>query len=123
MSDCGGKTVFCDQVARARQFMRLSPVILLTTCCVALSACGEAAKAKTDVTLRSAPENDGVIVARIPQDSAVTVSKCAHGWCQVSWRGQRGYALAKYFSLAGSAADADLDSDQRMQDDEEGADD
>jgi len=82
---------------------------------VALSGCGEAAKAKVELTLRTAPGNDGEIVVLIPQDSVVKVSNCSHGWCRISWHGQTGYALAKNLSVIGltdSATDSGQDNNE-----------
>jgi len=90
--------------------MRSPVALLLVAIGAALSGCGEAATAKVEVPLHTAPENDKKIVAVVPAGSAVKISKCSRGWCQVSWHGQNGYALAKNFSATGledSAADAD----------------
>jgi uncharacterized protein YraI len=103
----------------ARRSMRLPAALLLIGMGAALGGCGEAATAKVEVPLRTAPENDREIVVLIPQGSAVKISKCAHGWCQVSWHGQKGYALAKNFIVAGlerGTTHADFDADQSDQD-------
>ena len=87
---------------------------------------GRAVKPATvEVPVRTAPENDREILVLIPQGSAVKISKCSHGWCQVSWHGQTGYALAKNFLVAGlehGTTHADFDADQSEQDSDGSAD-
>ena len=115
-----------NQTAPGR-FMRPVAALLLVGVGAALLGCGEAATAKVEVPLRTAPANDGEIMALIPPGSAVKVSKCSHGWCQVAWREQKGYALAKNFSVAApanSTTETGFDSaDQYRQDDNDGSDD
>ena len=85
-------------------------VFLFVALTVTLLGCGESATSKIEVTLRKAPNRESNIVTRIPQGSAVKLSKCSHGWCQVSWNGQQGYAFAKNFIVSGTdGADADDD--------------
>jgi uncharacterized protein YraI len=109
----------------ARRSIRLPAALLLIGMGAALGGCGEAATARVEVPMRTAPENDREIVVLIPQGSAVKISKCSHGWCQVSWHGQTGYALAKNFLVAGLEHDtthADFDADQSEQDSDGSAD-
>jgi uncharacterized protein YraI len=85
-----------------------------------LAACGEAATAKVDVALRKSPGTDHQIVTLVPRGSAVKLSGCAHGWCEVSWQGQKGYALAKSFVTAGQenrSTETSSDEDQFKQED------
>jgi SH3-like domain-containing protein len=80
----------------------------------AVSACGQPAISKEEVLLLAKPGSDHEVMAVIPSGSAVKLSKCAHGWCQASWRGKNGYVLAKEFSIApavNGAADTEIDSD------------
>jgi uncharacterized protein YraI len=111
--------------AASRQAMSPPAVLLLIGISVVLSACGAGAKSRVETVLRSSPGTNAKIVARIPEGSAVKVSQCAHGWCQVSWQGKEGYALAKDFIVAGtagSATETDADNDE-SKDDSEGEDD
>lgn len=106
---------------RLKQPMRPPAALLLVGIGAALSGCDEAAKAKVEAALRSAPDNDGEIVTLIPQGSAVKVNKCSHGWCQVSWNGRQGYALAKNFVLAGppnNTTETGADGDENNQGDD-----
>jgi uncharacterized protein YraI len=105
--------------------MRLPAALLLIGIGAVLSRCSEAATTKMDARLRTAPGNDRQIVTLIPRGSVVKLSKCAHGWCQVSWHGQTGYALAKNFGIAGlasSATETASDADEYGPDDNEESD-
>ena len=105
--------------------MRRLAVVMFIAASAALCSCSDAAKSKVDAVLRSAPASDGKIVARIPQGSSVRVSKCSHGWCEVSWQGKSGFALAKNFSAEASpnnAAEPEADDDE-MRQSNDGADD
>jgi uncharacterized protein YraI len=109
--------------AAPRQAISAPTLVLFVGMSVALSACSAGAKSRVETVLRSAPGSDGKIVARIPEGSPVKVSGCAHGWCQVSWQGQKGYALAKDFIVAapaGRATETDADNDE-FKDDSEGS--
>jgi uncharacterized protein YraI len=101
----------CERNVRG-QFSRSVVALLCLAVAAVLSGCGQGATAKAEVPLRSGPESGQKIVAVVPAGSAVKVSKCARGWCQVTWRGQSGYALAKDFRVAGmedSAEDTETD--------------
>ncbi len=87
----------------------LPAVLLSVALAVMLVGCDESATSKIEVTLRNAPSQESNIVAQIPQGSAVKLSKCSHGWCQVSWNGQQGYAFAKNFIVSGAQTGADAD--------------
>jgi uncharacterized protein YraI len=93
--------------------VRRPAVFLFVVLAAALLGCSESATSKIEVTLRKAPGRGSDIVTRIPQGSAVTLSKCSHGWCQVSWNGQHGYAFAKNFIVSGTEAGADDDDDKQ----------
>lgn len=94
--------------------VRAPTVLLLIALAAPLLGCGESATAtaKIEVTLRNAPQSDSNIVTRIPQGSAVRLSKCSDGWCQVSWNGQQGYAFAKNFVVGDPQTRADTDEDK-----------
>jgi uncharacterized protein YraI len=109
-----------------RRSMRPPAALLVISMGVALTGCGEAATTKVEVPVRIAPENDRDIVVLIPQGRTVKVSNCSHGWCQVSWHGQKGYALAKNFSiprLANGTTETEPVADQYEQDDNDEPDD
>jgi hypothetical protein len=92
---------------------RLPAILLSVALAVSLLGCGESAISKIEVTLRNAPNQESNIVTRIPQGSVVSLSKCSHGWCQVSWNGQQGYAFAKNFIVGGARPGADADDDKQ----------
>ncbi len=54
-----------------------------------------------DVNLRKAAGTDSEVLALIPKGSKVEVGKCANDWCQVTWNGQEGYAVARNLGLGG----------------------
>jgi hypothetical protein len=54
------------------------------------------------VNLRSGPGTESEILATIPAGSSVRVGECEGEWCQVSWNGQSGYAIARNLNLGGS---------------------
>ena len=96
----------------AEPSVRAPTVLLLFALGAPLFGCGESATAKIEVALRNAPRSDSNIVTRIPEGSAVKLSKCSDGWCQVSWNGQQGYAFAKNFVIGGPQTRADADEDK-----------
>jgi hypothetical protein len=50
--------------------------------------------------LRKAPGTDSDILTLIPMGTMVKVGDCRNGWCQVSWNGQDGYAIARNLGVA-----------------------
>lgn len=63
-------------------------------------ASAKPAKVSADVNLRKAPNTDSEILTLIPKGTKVDVGKCTNGWCQVSWNGQEGFAIAKNLGMA-----------------------
>ena len=51
------------------------------------------------VNLRSGPGTDQEIVTTIPAGSTVRVSGCTGEWCEVTWNGRSGYAIARNLSI------------------------
>jgi len=51
------------------------------------------------VNLRSGPGTDQEIITTIPAGSTVRVASCTGEWCEVTWNGQSGYAIARNLSL------------------------
>jgi hypothetical protein len=63
-----------------------------------LKARGEEFKPSTtirDTNLRKVPGTDSHILTVMPKGTTVAAGNCRDGWCQVSWNGQNGYALAR----------------------------
>ncbi len=87
----------------ARGRLRL---LLLAVAALALAQCGERATATGEVKLYTAPAASSASAGLIPRGAAVKLSNCSNGWCEVSWNGQRGYALAKAFRVEGRSARA-----------------
>jgi hypothetical protein len=93
--------------------VRRPAVFLYVILAATLLGCGESATSKIEVTLRNAPSRESDIVTRIPQGSTVRLSKCSHGWCEVSWNAKQGYAFAKNFVVGGTQIGADADDDKQ----------
>lgn len=50
----------------------------------------------TTLRLREAPSTDARIVTTIPRGSQIRVGTCSEGWCEVTFRGDQGYAAEQY---------------------------
>ncbi len=71
---------------------------------LALSAAGAAAApalATNNVNLRQGPGTTYTVIMTIPGGSNVDVSGCSGQWCQVTFQGQNGYAIATSFDQGG----------------------
>jgi len=51
------------------------------------------------VNLRSGPGTDQEIITTIPAGSTIRVASCSGEWCEVTWNGQSGYAIARNLSI------------------------
>ena len=74
---------------------------------LALSAAGAAAApalATNNVNLRQGPGTTYTVIMTIPGGSNVDVSGCSGQWCQVTFQGQNGYAIATSFDQGGGAS-------------------
>jgi hypothetical protein len=70
----------------------------------ALSAAGAAAApalATNNVNLRQGPGTTYTVIMTIPGGSNVDVNGCSGQWCQVTFQGQHGYAIATSFDQGG----------------------
>lgn len=63
-------------------------------------ASAKPAKVSADVNLRKAPNTDSEILTLIPKGTKINVLRCAGGWCQVSWNGHEGFAIARNLGMA-----------------------
>jgi hypothetical protein len=54
------------------------------------------------VNLRGGPGTDQEIITTIPAGSAVQVTSCTGEWCEVTWNGRSGYAIARNLSIGGA---------------------
>jgi hypothetical protein len=52
-----------------------------------------------NVNLRNGPGTDSEIVTTIPAGSTVRVTSCSGEWCEVTWNGRSGYAIARNLSI------------------------
>jgi uncharacterized protein YraI len=53
-----------------------------------------------DTILRSSPGTTSPVLTLIPKGTSVEVGKCSNGWCQTSFSGQDGYAIAQNLGMA-----------------------
>ena len=60
---------------------------------------GRSAAVISNVNLRSGPGTDQEIIATIPAGSRVRVDGCSGEWCEVTWNGQSGYAIARNLGI------------------------
>jgi hypothetical protein len=51
------------------------------------------------VNLRSGPGTDQEVITTIPAGSTVRVTSCSGEWCEVTWNGRSGYAIARNLSI------------------------
>ena len=51
------------------------------------------------VNLRSGPGTDQEIITTIPAGSTVRVTSCSGEWCELTWNGRSGYAIARNLSI------------------------
>jgi hypothetical protein len=69
---------------------------------IARPRAGGTAVVSAKVNLRSGPGTDSEILASIPPGSTIRVGECEGEWCEVTWNGQSGYAIARNLNLGGS---------------------
>jgi hypothetical protein len=72
----------------------------------AASALAAPALAVNNVNLRQGPGTTYTIIMTIPGGSNVDVGGCSGQWCQVTFQGQNGYAIATSFDQGGGAPPA-----------------
>jgi SH3 domain-containing protein len=67
----------------------------------AASAAAAPALATNNVNLRQGPGTTYTVIMTIPGGSNVDVGGCSGQWCQVTFQGQNGYAIATSFDQGG----------------------
>jgi uncharacterized protein YraI len=87
----------------ATMIMKFAPYllgigVLLGT---ATGALAKPAYATSTVNLRAAPGTTSEIVAKIPGGSRFEAGECSEGWCEVTWQGKSGFAIATALDLSG----------------------
>src|SRR5258708_2943958 len=65
----------------------------------ARTARARSAAVAATVNLRSGPGTDSEIVTTIPAGSTVRVTGCSGEWCEGTWNGRSGYAIARNLSM------------------------
>ncbi len=68
----------------------------------AVPATGRLATADRHVNMRATADNDATILAVVPQNGTVELLDHCPNWCQVEYRGQRGYVFGSFLRRDGS---------------------
>lgn len=71
----------------------------MLTVLLTITASASPARVSADVNLRKAPGTGSEILTLIPKGTIIEMGNCSNGWCQVSWNGQEGYAIAPNLGL------------------------
>jgi hypothetical protein len=58
------------------------------------------AATSADLNLRTGPGTQYRVIASMPRGARVEVLGCSRGWCEVQWRGRRGFASERFLSPA-----------------------
>lgn len=83
--------------------MRLAACTAVAIVLSAGCASAEPALATANVNIRQGPGTTYQIITTIPGGSTVDVSGCQGQWCQVTWQGQHGYAVATALDTGGGS--------------------
>src|SRR5882724_4406863 len=80
-------------------FARVGTLATILTILSIGCALAKPAAVSADVNLRKAPGTGSEVLTLIPKGTKVEVGKCNNGWCQVTWNGQEGFAIARNLGL------------------------
>jgi hypothetical protein len=89
--------------------MTLKTILFGAASALVLSAAAaNAAPATAEISLnvRSGPGTQFQVIGAIPAGATVDVGGCTGSWCQVSFRGETGYANRSYLAMAGGGGAA-----------------
>lgn len=94
------------QLIRVPKLLARWVCALAVVLCVAAPAAAQSSTKYTTsvVRLRAQPSADARALARIPRGAAVRVGDCERSWCEVTYRGQSGYAAERYLGERRTAA-------------------
>jgi uncharacterized protein YraI len=84
----------------AMVFARSVAIAVMSAALSAICATAKPVTTTGDTNLRKAPGTDGEKIGLIPNGTKVEVGKCGNGWCEVTWKGKAGYALARNLAMA-----------------------
>jgi uncharacterized protein YraI len=68
----------------------------------ALSAVAEPAVVGARVNVRQGPGTNYGIITTLPAGATVDVAGCSGEWCNVTWNGRGGYAIARNLGMGGA---------------------
>jgi uncharacterized protein YraI len=80
------------------QSLKLFASALLATVALPAIAAAQDARVTVDVNMRAGPSTEFPVVVTVPEAYRVTVYGCVddYEWCDVDWRGRRGWVYADY---------------------------
>jgi uncharacterized protein YraI len=83
-----------------RRPMTFLATALLSSAGFSAIAAADVARVTTDLNMRAGPSTEFPVVSVLPDGASVNVFGCVRGysWCDVSWRGRRGWASASYLT-------------------------
>jgi uncharacterized protein YraI len=79
---------------------RIAACAAIFTLVPAVCAMAKPITTTADTNLRSSPGTTSPVLTLIPKGTSVEVGKCSNGWCQTSFSGQDGYAIAQNLGMA-----------------------
>ena len=80
-------------------FARCAACAAILTAVSAGCAFAKSVAITAETNLRKGPGTDSEVITLMPKGSTVEASKCTNGWCQVTWNGQEGYAIARNLGM------------------------
>jgi uncharacterized protein YraI len=85
--------------------MALKTLTLAAGIVLATAGIASAATVTGDLNLRSGPGTNYRVIDTMPAGAYVHVIGCGGAWCRVDWRGEVGYASARYIGGGGDYVD------------------
>jgi hypothetical protein len=79
----------------------LAFIALMMSVSAAAASPGET---RTDLALRADPAPRAALLLTMPAGAAVNIGACSRGWCQVAFRGNRGFARESGLLFASASA-------------------
>lgn len=80
-------------------FARTAAIAALATALTAIGATAKPVTTTGETNLRKGPGTDNEVLTLIPKGTMVEVGECKNDWCQVTYNGQDGYAIARNLGM------------------------